>query len=59
MANLTLNTPSPSPDMPREEREIWEHIHELENQLRNILDNLDGNNFTDDGIAELKRRLGI
>lgn len=59
MANLTINTPSPSPNMPDELRAIWEHIIELQNQLRNILDNLDGENFTDDGIKEMKKKLGL
>ena len=59
MANITVNTPAPSPTMPREMWEVWEHIKELENQLMNVLANLDGDNFTDEGIAEIKKKMGI
>ena len=59
MANITVNTPAPSPAMPREMLEIWEHINELENQLMNVLSHLDGGNFSDEGIADLKKKLGI
>lgn len=59
MANITVNTPSPSADTPAELRAIWEHIVELENQLMNVLSNLDGGNFTDDGIKDLKKKMGL
>ena len=59
MANITVNTPSPSADTTEELRAIWEHIIELENQLMNVLANLDGENFSDEGIKELKKKLGL
>lgn len=55
--NITV-TPSPS-SAEGEIKRLWEHIAELEEQLRNILSNLDGSNFTDAGIKELKERMGI
>lgn len=55
--NLTISTPAPSSASTEEERRLWEHIHELENQLRNVLDHLEAKNFDKTKLKELKKAL--